>query len=126
MKPSELMGLAMQSRLQYGEENDCLVRAFSVVTRMNYEDAHALVELSGRKKGKGWYLVKAIRIAEQLGLNFKRIAFKSRFSVSTFAKLNPKGRYIVTHKGHAFPIIDGEIIDANPRKFVLEIYKFDE
>lgn len=116
---------AHESHLK-GEKDDCLVRALVVVTGMSYEDSYALCELAGRPPRKPWYVKSVVFAANTLGINFKKITLDRRMSASTFARMNPKGRFYVTMKGHCFAIVDGKVCNTHSdRVFVTSAYQYE-
>lgn len=71
-------------------------------------------------------------IAKELGFKIERLNLygmlrslgKSKISASTFARLNPKGKFLCTMRGHAFVIIDGKVLNqASDRVFLTSVFK---
>lgn len=121
-----------KSSLAYNEYNDCVVRSISLVLDLSYQDAHALCELSGRRPREGWYIYRAAMVAKEMGFKIERLNFyemlrslkKSKISASTFARLNPKGKFLCAMRGHAFVIIDGKVMNQeSDRVFLTNVYK---
>ena len=129
-----------------GETNDCVVRAISSAFQMHYDRAHEFVrEKFGRENRKGTkFFVGGMRRMEDDGqdINLKsfesmgdqhgRMAYevkvkdkvvKRKMTTGTFIKKYPVGRYLVVVRGHAFSIINGEVVgnveDAKMKKRVI-------
>jgi hypothetical protein len=98
-----------------GERNDCTVRAISNVTGMEYDSVHRLLELYGRKNGKGFHLSHWLNYKEGKYL-FNELFSKwngtGHYTLSSFIKKNPTGTYLVCIDGHALCIKDGVILDT--------------
>jgi len=129
-----------------GETNDCVVRAISSAFQMHYDRAHEFVRVKfGRENRKGTrFFVGGMRRMEDDGqdINLKsfesmgdqhgRMAYevkvkdkvvKRKMTTGTFIKKYPVGRYLVVVRGHAFSIINGEVVgnieDAKMKKRVI-------
>lgn len=129
-----------------GETNDCVVRAISSAFQMHYDRAHEFVRVKfGRQNRKGTrFFVGGMRRMEDDGqdINLKsfesmgdqhgRMAYevkvkdkvvKRKMTTGTFIKKYPVGRYLVVVRGHAFSIINGEVVgnveDAKMKKRVI-------
>jgi len=129
-----------------GESNDCVVRAISSAFQMHYDRAHEFVKVKfGRENRKGTrFFVGGMRRMEDDGqdINLKsfesmgdqhgRMAYevkvkdkvvKRKMTTGTFIKKYPVGRYLVVVRGHAFSIINGEVVgnveDAKMKKRVI-------
>jgi len=129
-----------------GESNDCVVRAISSAFQMHYDRAHEFVRVKfGRENRKGTrFFVGGMRRMEDDGqdINLKsfesmgdqhgRMAYevkvkdkvvKRKMTTGTFIKKYPVGRYLVVVRGHAFSIINGEVVgnveDAKMKKRVI-------
>lgn len=129
-----------------GESNDCVVRAISSAFQMHYDRAHEFVRVKfGRQNRKGTrFFVGGMRRMEDDGqdINLKsfesmgdqhgRMAYevkvkdkvvKRKMTTGTFIKKYPVGRYLVVVNGHAFSIINGEVVgneeDAKMKKRVI-------
>ena len=128
------------------ETNDCAVNAISSAFQMHYDRAHEFVkEKFGRENRKGTrFFVGGMRRMENDGqdINLKsfesmgdqhgRMAYdvkvkgevvKRKMTTGTFIKKYPVGRYLVVVNGHAFAIINGEVVgneeDAKMKKRVI-------
>src|SRR5205814_1701981 len=96
------------------ETKDCTVRALSVAADISYEDAHAAMEMAGRKPKRGirtkLALIKLAPIFES------KAVIRGRITIGRFCQRFPKGRYLVRRNryngGHAFAVVDGIAYDA--------------
>lgn len=129
-----------------GESNDCVVRAISSAFQMHYDRAHEFVRVKfGRENRKGTrFFVGGMRRMEDdgqdinlksfesMGDQYGRMAYdvkvkdkvvKRKMTTGTFIKNYPVGRYLVVVRGHAFSIINGEVVgnieDAKMKKRVI-------
>jgi hypothetical protein len=128
------------------ETNDCAVNAISSAFQMHYDRAHEFLRVKfGRVNRKGTkFFVGGMRRMENDGqdINLKsfesmgdqngRMAYdvkvkgevvKRKMTTGTFIKKYPVGRYLVVVNGHAFSIINGEVVgneeDAKMKKRVI-------
>jgi hypothetical protein len=99
------------------ERNDCTVRALAIACDISYKDAHALLELAGRRPKRGVFIYDALHQLKPL-LKIEQV-FKvdkstdfHTITAKTFTKRFPKGRYLVNKRGHAFNVVDGVLIDC--------------
>lgn len=100
------------------EKNDCTVRAAVVRFTMPYQKAHDILAQFGRRNGRGLLLSKIKTFLEEMGLEvftpyLNRAAMPT---VARFIKDNPKGRFYVLIRGHAFGVNNGVIIDNAPAR----------
>ena len=129
-----------------GESNDCVVRAISSAFQMHYDRAHEFVkEKFGRENRKGTrFFVGGMRRMENDGQDINLKSFESmgdqhghmdyevivkgqsvkrKMTTGTFIKKYPVGKYLVVVRGHAFSIIDGNVVgnqeDAKMKKRVI-------
>lgn len=99
-----------------GERNDCTVIAAALATGESYEDAHAALELFGRKPGHGTSIHSTLRALDLLGYRHNRVQFEPA-SVQTIARqLDPKARYVVFTSNHALAVVDGVVEDWSARR----------
>jgi len=74
---------ARQQRAQGGhpnESNDCTVRALATAAGMRYEDAHVIMQLSGRRALRGHSPMQGLEVGVQLGmLNFEKISLRAKY-----------------------------------------------
>ena len=138
MKFNEFVKGAKDSIIAKSETNDCTVLALASVTGVLYEDAHEYAErIWNRRWKKGIPL--ALTLNRQIernvlifGHKVERVAtkeFKPSFQQSStlsyevdpakphrqmttlkFRTTYKKGRFLVISKGHAFAIIDGQVV----------------
>ena len=128
------------------ETNDCAVRAISSAFEMHYDEAHQFVKIKfGRKDRKGTaFFVGGMRrmvddkvkingkYFEVMGGQFGQMSYdvkvkgqivKRNMTTGTFIKKYPVGKYLVVVRGHAFSIIDGNVVgnygDARMKKRVI-------
>ncbi len=104
------------------ERKDCTVRAFSTAANIPYQDAHAAMELGGRKPKRGVYTPAAL--AKLKPLVESTPVIRKRITLQAFCKRFPEGRYLMRRKGHAFAVVDGKAYDGpSPKSFVLNAWK---
>jgi len=128
------------------EKNDCVVRAISSAFEMHYDETHQFVKVKfKRENGKGTrFFVGGMRrmVEDKFKINGKsfdsmgdtlgRMKYdvkskgqivKRNMTTGTFIKKYPVGRYLVLVRGHAFSIIDGQVVgntsDATMKKRVI-------
>ena len=115
---------------EYGESNDCTVKAVTLVSDLPYGTVHRMYHLAGRKRRCGARREITQDVLHQLGENGYRHYWcqplqksGSRFTMKTIGKAYPKGRYIVRVRGHLAAMIDGVIHDwtQGRRHIVTEI-----
>lgn len=97
------------------EFQDCVVRALSNATAIDYETAHAIVKAAGRQDGKpaSGAVVDKVYLPIAKGESYRRNA---AMTVGAFIKANPSGRHIVRvgagrKVGHVFAVVDGVMLD---------------
>ena len=113
------------------ENNDCTVKALSVVTGLSYGKVHAELKVQGRKNGKGCRRHQQFAAIE--ALTGKRPVLCEELTerlegttTKTLArKLNPNKRYLVYTRAHVSAIVDGGMVDwaSDRRKKVKEIFE---
>jgi len=121
----------LQSRTERWEEtNDCTVKAWAVVANLSYEDAHDDLRSRGRRHRKGVNMrAMLISLLIQRNLSAVDVTVKWRKkgvkTVTTAAKLDPKGTYLVFVKRHVLAVKGGQIHDwtAGRRHRVNQIYQ---
>ena len=128
------------------ETNDCVVRAISSAFEMHYDEAHQFVKVKfGRENRKGTrFFVGGMRrmvddkvqingkLFETMGNEYGHVSYevkvkgqmvKRNMTTGTFIKKYPVGKYLVVVRGHAFSIIDGQVVgntsDATMKKRVI-------
>jgi len=128
------------------ETKDCFVKAIQAVTGVPYRDAHAYVaKRFNRRFGKGTHNVEShmrtIAANCELIYGFRALYRKpdatidrwgARYvygTVTQFARMNPRGRFLLCSSNHAFAVIDGRVHDnggAGARTRVRMVYQFLE
>lgn len=93
-----------------GDRNDCCVRALSVAANLPYEQCHALMAKHGRKNGKGTPYATSDAVHAELGHEVTRHRGLGP-TLAQFIRANPKGRFVVHRKWHAFALVDGVVHD---------------
>ena len=128
------------------ETNDCAVRAISSAFEMHYDEAHQFVKVKfNRQNRKGTtFFVGGLRhminnkvkindkLFETMGNEYGHVSYevkvkgqmvKRNMTTGTFIKKYPVGKYLVVVRGHAFSIIDGNVVgnygDAKMKKRVI-------
>lgn len=83
----------IRDREHWSETNDCTVRALTVAGSMRYQDAYAIMELSGRKSNKGANVRQGLQVAKDLGLlDFEDIYLRKGIPTSDCAN-TPTGLF---------------------------------
>lgn len=59
-----------------GEDNDCSVKALSLLTKVSYAECHAALAQAGRKPGRGVSMAQIVAAAEALGFAMTRQPFR--------------------------------------------------
>ena len=127
------------------EYNDCVVKAVSIATGIDYFDVHARFKDFGRKDRKGTpiYVVKAVmnhyartgkikswkEIKPRSHYEVKGKKITGKWSMKTIGKNSPKGTTgICFIKGHAAAMVNNEIHDwtEGRRHVVEEIYVIEK
>jgi hypothetical protein len=112
------------------ERHDCSVIAVSIAADIPYGLAHDMLELHGRKpKSPPPDFYTFLRLS-----SFKwRRYVKTPISISKFAKLHPKGRFIVlvkpkTKQCHVANVVDGVVYDCcltDPEEKIHKAWKYE-
>jgi hypothetical protein len=135
MLPKEYVDVReCQSRRDKNESNDCTVIAMSIALQMPYDEAHAMLERAGRKRGDGFAMRRFLRYTSVDGFKFTNVdcskpnpdhswmqAYSRTKSVvyPTLAQVQrdfPKGRFILTTCNHAIAMVDGKVLDFSGAK----------
>lgn len=109
----------------FKENNDCGVVALAVCCNVSYEDAHAALELVGRKRrrctNRYMYEPAADLLDKKLVLTNK---FKSR-TIRTLERELDHGNYLVRVTKHSVGVNNGKVIDWSTGrcKRIVEIYE---
>ena len=117
----------VKSSSDANETNDCSVKAVALVTGLPYEKAHAALDSLGRKAGKGSYTHDILKAVENLGFMPVEVPLAEIISLypkphnklksvtthhpERFAKVWPKGSYLLFSSHHVTAIVDGETVD---------------
>ena len=119
-----------ESRLK-NENKDCAVRAVSIATDYEYDSAHYVFQLCGRRPRKGtpWEVTeKAVRLLEHRMIDVTH-QFESR-TVRTLEREMRwvKGKFLVRVYRHVLPVVDGRVFDwtKGRRHRVKAVYKLIE
>lgn len=97
--------------------NDCVKRAFTVVTQRNYKDVSKELNQIKRElnqsafnSDKVWR--KFIELYSKEKLSFPAVKGIKRMDGTSFTNEYPKGRYILRMAGHLSVCVDGVIYDT--------------
>ena len=127
--------LMAESRIASGETNDCTVYAVATAFDLDYDSAYQEVSTRvGRKEGQGVKRSKLLdALAEGTTINGKTVTrvIKSptktykvygntiprQLRLSSFAKENQEGTYLIVTRDHALTLKDGVLMDnkQNPK-----------
>lgn len=102
------------------DRNNCVPKALTALTGESYKKVDDYLKAKGRKKGKG-----TPHRASLAFLSLKRFTklpptclvqrypggVIRKMKVASFAKVYPKGKFIVYVREHAVAVIDGRILD---------------
>lgn len=100
-----------------GEKLDCSVRALAVAADISYDEAHAALKEAGRPDGKRTPHATSRELYRKLGFRCCIIrqggiaCHGLRMTLMQFIAANPRGRFIVHRRGHAFAVLDGVVHD---------------
>lgn len=122
--------------LEKVDNNSCTVVALSKVCNIEYKEAFNIAKAAGRKDGKGFYsdkLLKHAKVKHRLAFNKVvddcLIPTRECQTLKQFVNSNPKGRFFVVKKGHAFSVINGVVVDnclSGPKTRVIQAWKFKD
>lgn len=131
--PSGFQYICNSPRTIDSEIDDCVVRALSLAFNVQYDEVHKLCAKAGRKPRKGMYRAQTDKVIKQLTGNkdaaLDKLPKGKRQTLTTFAKQNPKGKWVVIKSGHAVALIDGVYHDNGsaghglPRSIVQAYYR---
>jgi len=130
--PADFQYICNNPRNIDGELNDCVVRALSLAFNVQYDEVHKLCAKAGRKPRKGMYRAQTDKVIKQLTGNkdaaLDKLPKGKRQTLTTFAKQNPTGKWVVIKSGHAVALIDGVYNDNGtaigmPRSIVQAYYR---
>ena len=94
-----------------GERRDCTVRALAIAAQIPYADAHAALELAGRKHRHGVRMVDALDELQALFKIEKVVPSYDTRTLGKFVKKFPTGRYLCRISNHCFAVVDGVVHD---------------
>lgn len=118
-----------ESMIAAGEKNDCTVYAVATAFGMDYDAAHKEVaERMKRQEGEGVARKNVLEALEEgTVLNGKTVTrviktptktykvygntIPRQVRLSSFAKENPQGTYLILTRGHALTLKDGVLLD---------------
>ena len=109
------------------DKSDCCVRALMVAGGCGYEQSSAIFSAAGRilKKGTPWDTVDTVYV-KWLGMR----KVEADCELAVFIVLNPRGRFILHRRGHAFALVDGVVHDWNsgtgPRTMIMGAWEMTE
>jgi hypothetical protein len=102
----------------FNENNDCVVRAFSLALNKPYDEVHAICAKHGRKPNRGCLAGVQRDVAKHYGmqgimLDIGNLGKREGIypTLAMFLRRFPKGHFYVARRGHAFTIIDGVVHD---------------
>jgi len=98
----------------FGETNDCTVKALSVTTGRTYQDCHNALRMAGRKRRRGASMKIMQEAAEALGYYFERRHSPISAKTVTSAERDPalsSGNIVLLTRGHVAGMSDGKVID---------------
>lgn len=131
--PADFNYICNNPRTISTEKNDCVVRALSLAFNVEYAKVHELCAKAGRKPRGGMYRKQTTSVIKKLTNNadaeLQTLAKGKRQTLTTFARENPKGKWIVIKSGHAVALIDGVYHDNGamgmglPRSIVQAYYR---
>jgi hypothetical protein len=128
------------------ESNDCVVRAIASSFEMSYDESHNFVAKiwfrKNREGTKNFVVGMRHMVDNKIPINGKSFSnlgdshghmkydvkskgqiVKRNMTTGTFIKKYPVGKYLVVVRGHAFSIIDGQVVgntsDATMKKRVI-------
>lgn len=88
---------------------DCTVRAISLAEQKSWDKTYE--ELSYIAQREGVILDDVNFIEDYLDKSYKRIPHYSK-TISEFLEEYPRGRYLITMRGHITTVIDGVLYDT--------------
>jgi hypothetical protein len=89
--------------------NDCVVRTFSIVSGLPYDEVYDTMAKAGRKPSDGFHSSAWLmrrRGKEVFGGFFNRIDVKNTTAM-TFPEKYPIGRFVLETDGHTWAVING-------------------
>ena len=116
-----------------GESKDCVIRAAANATGMKYEDIHVIAKKNGRVDGKGCTMEVLLKTYRDIGVHLSGVVGTTTYAEITrkiakklnvvhpefngvtlerFLRAKRTGKYICLMRGHAFAVVNGELVDA--------------
>jgi hypothetical protein len=103
--------MEFEGRSEYSERNDCVIRAFSVVSGKSYVEVHKEFSAAGRRSRCKTKSTTSASIAKEYG--WKKVP--CRMTVAKFLdNVKHAGSVVARVSGHMFAVVDGEITDIYP------------
>lgn len=93
--------------------NNCTVHALSAALNIEKEAAYQMLKKAGRRDNRPFGLSAWLKKQPFVK---KRITDPQQSGGQAVVKAYPKGRYILRVRKHALALVDGQIIDSQPRK----------
>lgn len=94
--------------LRPGQSNDCIIRAFSIVTDLDYDLIYDTFARSGRKPCQGYDSPAWLKRRKGRAFGGRFTSLKVRGMTPLAAGLRyPKGRYLLETDDHVWALIDG-------------------
>lgn len=94
------------------ENNDCAVRAFTVVSGLPYVEVWKLFNEAGRQPRKGSSLAVMNAVAQKIGLEYNRFKTYPTPTLKQFEKLIGSDPVVAVKRGHAFGFKAGKTLDV--------------
>lgn len=117
---------------EYGDSNDCVVKAITLITEEPYEKVHNFCRLNGRKFRRG---CNGIQMVKNTGMTLNQIYLRfNKYSPAPYGKtvmnlrgLNPHKKYIIFTSSHMLAVVRGKVQDwtEDRQHRILSIYECD-
>ena len=105
---------------------DCTVRALANAAGIAYELAESIADDAGRSAGRGFNSAKLVEQAKKAGFSFRKIRMGTR-TLRRFLREHPTGRYYARRRGHAFAILDGQVLgESRMGCLVLDAWRLEQ
>lgn len=119
--------LKQEATFTFGDKNFCGVLAVAVAFSVPYEDAHAALELAGRKKGKATYRDMYFIAADLFGKRLVKRDFRAK-TLRTLEREIPKKNFLVRATKHAVGVAEGRLVDwsAGRCKRIVEVFEVED
>lgn len=111
------------SQLQQTETNDCTVRAVANAAGIQYDQAHALCKKFFKRRFRQGTSTRLIvteshKLFETIGFEVEKRTVSEYFdlrgtwgTINQFVKRHPRGRYLLSVRGHSLAVVDGVVYD---------------